>query len=298
MAMTPTQVQQDESDFGSAFGEDQAAAPSQSDDDAFGLNIDPEGLAHSEEDGIPNSPEEAQEAPDEQAQEDATGAEATQGEAPQQPAGLTIEEQRQKSWEGRQRAEAQRKAAMQDDGDDEDETQEEESAESPEQEAAEEVAKAVKNGMDPEQALKQIASDFGTEFTDMITAVIDARVAQATGQVTNSVDEIINDIVDNKARMHFETIAEKHPDFMEVANSAAFQKFCAANPDCAQIVESGSAREINKMLDSYKAQSAPPEPQDNSGADAAEGVRSSGVRLPKQPPASSDYAAAWDEFSD
>ena len=32
--------------------------------------------------------------------------------------------------------------------------------------------------------------------------------------------------------------------------------------------------------------------------DAAEGVRSTGMRLPTQPGASSDYSAAWNEFKD
>jgi hypothetical protein len=129
----------------------------------------------------------------------------------------------------------------------------------------------------------------------MLSAIIDAKVAQVGEGVNKSVNEIIEDIVDTKAKAHFEAIADKHPDFMDVAESAEFKAYCEATPECAKVVESGSAREINKMLDAYKKQAQAETQQDDPSMDAAEGVRSSGMRLPKEPSSSSDYSAAWDE---
>ena len=80
---------------------------------------------------------------------------------------------------------------------------------------------------------------------------------------------------------------------MDIAESDEFKAYCAAKPECAAIVETGTARQINKLLDDYKTTKEPS--QDDTSMDDAEGVRSSGMRLPAQPTSSSDYSAAWDE---
>jgi hypothetical protein len=302
MALTPEQLREDQASFGNSFNEEDQAPVQQTDDDAFGLTPSPEVMEDPEAAGIPETPEEATEAPAE------AQAEVTAGEEPgepQQPPGLTKEEQRRKSWEGRQRAMGVDPAAEEQgetgDGDDATETPAQESAEPAATEIAEQLEEKLDSGMSPDEALKQLSADFGDEFAQMLTAVIDAKVAQMTGKVNQSVDEIINEIVDSKAKQHFETIADKHPDFMDVAASEPFTVFIQKNPDCKAIVENGSAREINRMLDAYKAsQNANPDQEQdaNDDVDAAVGVRSTGLRLPKQPAASNDYAAAWDEFND
>lgn len=176
------------------------------------------------------------------------------------------------------------------------------------EEAGEGVAGKLK-GMSPDQAMKALADDFGDDFAKMLSTVIDAKVAQASSSMGQSVDEIINDIVDTKARMHFETIADRHPDFMDVSKSPDFAAYIDAMPDAGRaeaqrVIEAGSAREICKLLDAYKA-SATQSGRDaadtgntSDDMDAAEGVRSTGMRLPVQPGASKDYEAAWDEFKD
>jgi hypothetical protein len=297
--MTPEQEREDKAAFGNSFNEEDQAPVQRTDDDEFGLTPSPEVMESPEDAGIPNSPEEATEAPEE------AQAEMKQGEEPVQPAGLTKEEQRQKSWEGRQRAMAAQRGeevGETGDGDDSTETPEQESSESKVTEVAEQLEEKLDSGMSPDEALKQLAADFGEEFTQMITAVIDAKVAQVTGKVNQSVDEIINEIVDSKAKAHFETIADKHPDFMDVAGSEPFAIFIQQNAAYKDCVNTGSAREINRMLDAFKAsQQANPDEEPDSmtrNADAAEGVRSTGLRLPTQPAASNDYAAAWDEFKD
>lgn len=282
MAISPEQSKQDSADFDAAYNEDAPAPVQKTDDDAFGLVPDEAVMAEAD-DGIPNSPEEAQEAVDE-----------PQADGGGHPPGLTLEEQRAKSWEGRKQA-MEREAAAGGEA-----AEPNEPAETPAEEAAEpEVSELLEDaaekteGMDPEEALKALSADFGPEFAAMLSAIIDAKVAKASDTVSKSVNEIIEDIVDTKARTHFETIADRHPDFMDIANSDEFKAYCADKPEYAAIVDTGTARQINKMLDDYKKTQEPA--QDDTSMDDAEGVRSSGMRLPAQPTSSSDYSAAWDE---
>lgn len=284
MAISKEQSLQDEQDFGAAYDEDLPTPQARSDDDAFGLVPDESVMA--EDDGIPNSPEEAQEAEE---------VETTDGGG--HPPGLTLEEQRAKSWEGRKQAQARDAAQEQpeevmDQDPEEAPAQEEEAAEVEVSDVLEEAAEKTE-GMGPDEALKALAADFGEDFAKMLSSIIDAKVAQVSDGVSKSVNEIIDDIVDTKAKAHFEAIADRHPDFMDIAESEDFKAHCAANPECAKVVESGTAREINKMLDAYVQSKEPA--QDDARMDAAEGVRSSGMRLPQQPSSTSDYSAAWDE---
>lgn len=284
MAISKEQSQQDEQDFGAAYDEDLPTPQARSDDDAFGLVPDESVMA--EDDGIPNSPEEAQEAEE---------VETTDGGG--HPPGLTLEEQRAKSWEGRKQAQARDAAQEQpeevmDQDPEEAPAQEEEAAEVEVSDVLEEAAEKTE-GMGPDEALKALAADFGEDFTKMLSSIIDAKVAQVSDGVSKSVNEIIDDIVDTKAKAHFEAIADRHPDFMDIAESEEFKAYCAAKPECSKVVESGTAREINKMLDAYVQSKEPA--QDDARMDAAEGVRSSGMRLPQQPSSTSDYSAAWDE---
>ncbi len=283
MAISPEQSQQDSDAFDAAYNEDMPEAAAKSDDDAFGLVPDESVMAEGADDGIPNSPEEAQEVQDEP-QTDGGG----------HPPGLTLEEQRAKSWEGRKQAQARDAAGS------EPEAEANEPEESPAEEAAEpevsellEDAAAKTEGMEPDEALKALAADFGEDFAKMLSAIIDAKVAKVNDTVSKSVNEIIDDIVDTKARTHFETIADRHPDFMDIAGSEEFKAYCAEKPERSGIVESGTARQINKMLDDFVKSKAPE--QEDTSMDDAEGVRSSGMRLPAKPSSSSDYSAAWDE---
>jgi hypothetical protein len=290
MKTTPNQMQQDEQDFGAAYDEDMPQPVEQSEDEAFGLTPP----AASEEDDYPNSPEEAMLAEDDAAEMMADAVAEPVAEPAAEPDSAK-EVQRLKSWEGRLKAmEAQLKSSKAGT-----------SIDAPSDNDGDESA-APSSLKD---ALSALAADFGEDFTKLLLAVIDAKVGQANETVAQSVDEIINDIVDTKAKAHFESIADKHPDFMDIADSPEFGAFLAAQEDAAkaqQIVDGGSSREIVALLDAFKAtQTEAPEqaPQqaeqpDDGSMDAAEGVRSTGMRLPMQPAASSDYADAWNEFKD
>lgn len=242
--------------------------------------------------------------------------------------------QRLKSWEGRLKAlEAKLKA----NGADSEEEQTEAVAEAIEksaeatetvadEEKVEQIAEQVEEGdLSVQQAMKQLAEDFGDEFVKMIEAIATAKAreagAQAASEIKGTVDEIINDITDTKAKAHFEKIADAHPDFAEVGDSEEFKTYVESLPDdqkgqALEVIANGSARQIIKLLDGFKsanaqgakqgmeqpaelteaAESIVDEATDDSAMDAAEGVRSSGMKLPEQPAKSDDYDAAWNEF--
>lgn len=225
--------------------------------------------------------------------------------------------QRMKSWEGRMRAReeelARREAAMKG-GNESNEGNESEAIEQAAEKLAadgdeagadrvEQVADQVESGeMSAEQAMKILAEDFGPEFVKMIEVIAGSKaqaaaskVAQeATGQLGQSVQEIIDNIVDDRARSHFETIASKHPDFTDVAATPEFNEFVKSYPNGEQIADAGSAKDIVKMLDKFKAGQQPAEP--DPAVDAAEGVRSSGMRLPEAPSKADGYEDAWSQF--
>lgn len=192
--------------------------------------------------------------------------------------------------------------------------------------AAEAAAEAVESGaMTFDQAVKALAEDFGDEFVKMIEAVAAKAASDAAsktadsklGELGSTVQEIIAHIGDSQQRAHFEAIADAHPDFADIKDKPEFKEFLASYPDGEQVAQSGSARQIIKMLTAFKdgAQTQEPakeepaqeqavatpqapaaEPVDEAAMAAAEGVRSKGgMQLPEAPADSGDYAAAWAE---
>ncbi len=198
------------------------------------------------------------------------------------------------------------------------------------QEVVEQIADQVESGeLTPEAAMKQLAEDFGEDFVKMIEAIATAKAKEAGGaaasekfgELSKTVDEVIADIVDTKAQKHFETIASAHPDFNEIGASEEFKTYVESLPEADKeaamgVIANGSAKQIVRLLDGFKAANAAgaqaggeamggrTEAQGESivgevsgeQRDAAEGVRSSGMKLPEQPKAAGDYAGAWDEF--
>jgi hypothetical protein len=349
--------------YADAFNEDHQAQPEPSEDEAFGLanpaspeevkaedgsdgqSSDPAEVAividggdlekQAEDAQAKQTAEEASEAhgQDNPAEEQAEGeGDASEVQAPQ--ADMEKEVQRLKSWEGRLKAmEARLKAAGATTPEEEKEAVGEaieKAAESLPNEAAEDqveqMAEQVENGsISPEQAMKQLAEDFGDDFVKMIEAIAVAKAKEAGGnaanekfgQLSQTVDSVINDIVDTKAKAHFEQIAQAHPDFQEVGGSEQFKAYVEALPEgekeqAMQTIANGSAKQINALLSAFKSQvPAAKEDQlteaqgetvvdeavsEDPALDAAEGVRSTGMKLPDEPKAQGDYAGAWDDF--
>lgn len=254
-----------------------------------------------------------------------------EGEAGEPQVDIEKETQRLKSWEGRLKAmEAKLKSAGVNSQEEEAEVigeaieQAAEQAETPaEEEAIEQVAEQVENGeLSPEEAMRQLAEDFGPEFVRMIEVIATAKASEAGGkaaaELQGTVEEIINDIKDTKTRSHFEQIAAVHPDFQEIGQSEQFKEFIDAMPEdqkatAIQVIGNGSAKQINQLLSNFKDQSQggsepelteaqgesivdeAAEEQHNDALDAAEGVRSAGMKLPEQPGQAQGYEDAWNE---
>jgi hypothetical protein len=243
-----------------------------------------------------------------------------------QPADMDKEVQRLKSWEGRLKAmEAKLKAAGADTPEEQTEAVVEaidksaDATDTPaDEEKVEQIADQVEEGqISVEQAMKQLSDDFGDDFVRMIEAIATAKAreagSQVVGELKGTVDEIIGDIVDTKAKAHFEKIADAHPDFNEIGESEEFKTFIESMPEegkgaALDTIANGSAKAIVKLLNDFKATNKAgaaelTEAKDSivdevseDQMDAAEGVRSSGMKLPDQPQKADDYASAWDSF--
>lgn len=193
--------------------------------------------------------------------------------------------------------------------------------------AATQAADKVEDGsMTAEQAMKQLAEDFGEDFVRMIEVIASAKAKEAgasaagekVGELGKSINEIVDHISDREARAHFKQIADAHPDFQDIGKSEGFAAYVNGLPNAdgaKRIVTSGSADEINKLLSDYKASQKGDSPEELAAADEpaanpvvdeatsaqmddAEGVRSTGMKLPETPAAASgSYEDAWNEFA-
>ena len=362
MATNPDQNAIDDAEFSAAFNEDQPGPREQTDEEAFS-NMDESGSSETpadgdvvtvEGDGQPEGQADAgegamAEGPATEGEGATTDTASGEGEQAADPmvetaavdAGAGEEEptdpkelQRKKSWEGRLKAREEelrlREEAM---AGKKDVTVGAETAPMSDTpgEAVAELAAAVDSGdMTPEQAMKTLEEDFGPEFVKMLSVLVGAKASEAVnskvGEVSKTMDQLIGEIVDDKARAHFEEIADAHPDFAQINGSEELAAYMASLPDdqrakAEKVATDGSARQINKLLDGFKAwagsqgaadKSAGDQPAesaqaeggmgmgmggiDESAADAAEGVRSTGMALPNSPEREESYEAAWSKF--
>ncbi|ATQ79225.1 hypothetical protein CR152_32130 (plasmid) [Massilia violaceinigra] len=152
---------------------------------------------------------------------------------------------------------------------------------------------------DPEKAL---ADDFGPEFVDLmkrlIAKVCADKVGEGLGTLSSTVDEVIQHLQGERNANHFKAIAAAHEDFTDIVESPEFSAWKdgqepAEQARLAQVIDAGSTQEIIDMLTDYKASKGGG--VDDSEIDGAEGVRSSGLTLPKEPSGDDDFAAAWNE---
>lgn len=360
---TQDQMNDDHKAFADAFNEEYQPRHEPSEDEAFGLSepgnpeevkaedgsdgqgaepadiaimIDGGDLEHQAEQAqAKDSAEEAAETPSQNnpAEEQAEG-EGDPGKVQAPTVDMEKEVQRLKSWEGRLKAmEAKLKAAgattpeeVQEDVGEAIEQAADKAPTDAAEEQVEQIAEQVENGqMTPEQAMKQLAEDFGDDFVRMIEAIAVSKAQEAggkaaeekVGQLRGTVDEVIADIVDTKAKQHFEQIAAVHPDFQDIGASEQFKAYIEALPEAdkeqaMQTIASGTSKQINQLLSNFKSQVPAAKDDELTEAkgdsvveeaaaedpalDAAEGVRSSGMKLPEEPKTAGNYADAWNDF--
>ena len=180
-----------------------------------------------------------------------------------------------------------------------------EAGEPPGEAAIEQIAEGVESGeISAAEAVELLSEDFGDSFVQLLRVLIKADATgiadEKVGNVSRTVDEVVADIVDARQRAHFESIADACPDFLEVANGQAMQDYIASLPPEAQAaaqqtIERGKTRQVIGLLKAAKKFGGQGG-ADESETDAAEGVRSGGLRIPTQPKASQDYDEAWEQF--
>lgn len=228
-------------------------------------------------------------------------AEMAEAPGPDTSLDLEKEKQRLKSWEGRLKArEIELKAKEQGS------TGGTTPATSPDVE----TAVAVMETQPIDKVMAALAEDFGDDFVAALTQVIEARAAEIAGKVADekvgavagNVDQLVASLTNDKARNHFEMIADAHPDFMEVAKSQEFQQWIESLGDKAEqaqaIVSGGSARQVVKLLSEFKAAGQDQQPEPDAAMMAAQTVKGrGGMRLPAKPEVSDDYEAAWNSLS-
>lgn len=329
---------QEQDDFAEAFGED-VQRSEMSEDEAFGLapEADTETPDESEAEmaeepvaeesaaepaiaeSAPNDPAPAETGESGPAEETSVVVEPGAADAGDVEVMSPEDIQREKSWMGRLKAKEAELKAREEALKGAAPIEAEESAEAPAAEAMENAMEKVESGeLTFEQAMQTLETDFGPDFPKMLSVIakhIGSQVSdERVGSVRGELDEVVNELRNDKEKSHYETISEAHPDFMDVGASPEFKAYVEGLPGseqerAMQVINGGTAKQINKLLSDYKAKgqvtteadlekpAAPAAaPVDESALDAAEGVRSAGLKIPEKPTQADDYEAAWNEF--
>lgn len=178
--------------------------------------------------------------------------------------------------------------------------------------AANELAEQVEAGqITADEAIASLKEDFGESFVNMITTVARTAVKADVERMQADHQKDIESIADRYQREHFEAIHDAHPDAFDIAQTDEFKAWAEKNGK-QDLVQNGSARQINKMLDQYKKEQAPaaaPSPApapapaaprtvpaaSEDDAHAATAVRSTGIAVPPRPKqvAENDYEGSW-----
>lgn len=304
-----TKEQQDQhaADYADQFNKEDTPPRDVSDEEAFGLTPEQEGSPAEEASESPAT-EAAEEpagegTPIEQAAEAAQPAESPAAEAAEAPGeaapSAADQEQRLKSWEGRLKAKQAELDAREASMGTTNANEEQASLPMGEDAGHEAGEDSYVEQAEESEPGKALAEDFGEDFVEQITKLMKQITYECMGGVSTKVDQVIADLQNERMQNHFNSIASAHADFMDVVESPEFAAWKASQPDQAalqQVIDAGSARQIIAMLTAFKQSRASTDGGTNDDAiDAAEGVRSSGVTLPKEPTASDDFAKAWNE---
>lgn len=177
-------------------------------------------------------------------------------------------------------------------------------------------AEAMELAGDPEKlgaVLKTMIADYGREFVvgavALAAPLIDAKAEGYANDFNGNLESLVSEIQQSFASMHRNAISDAHEDFEEVVEGEAFKEWLASLDEpqrvkAEQVVESGSAGQIIKLLGQFKdfvAEKDKPKektPEDIWAEDAASSIRSSSpLKLPTRAPGSDDdeYKRAFNE---
>jgi hypothetical protein len=164
-------------------------------------------------------------------------------------------------------------------------------------------------------------SEFFDEFPDLEKPIkkVAEKIAgkiidDKLGTVTDSVQSVQDTLAEDASQKHIGAINKAHPDWKQIYESGALESWIKRQPSFLQprlydIIESGSAEEVNEMFDSYKKaagkrkssvnQNSSSSSKRKKKAQAMEAVPAStaGTRKPKSKPKKDDFDGAWDFYT-
>ncbi len=148
----------------------------------------------------------------------------------------------------------------------------------------------------------RVKEEYGEEIAEWVDKRAQEIAEQAVGRVDQRIAPLEQARQEAQAAQHQQAILSEHPDAAEIHQSPEFGEWLDSLPSYAasaarQVVEQGSAQEVNELLSQYKAskQPEPSEAQKPAGASKARAVKSRSSGPPKARP-TNDFDAAWEEF--
>jgi Meckel syndrome type 1 protein len=157
--------------------------------------------------------------------------------------------------------------------------------------------------------LRTMIEDYGREFVVGVVALaaplIDAKAESYVNDFNGNLESLVSEIQQAFSGMHRASIADAHEDFEQVVESDEFKAWMdgldeAAKAKAEQVVDSGSAGQVVKLLGQFKDSLKPKEKtaDDIWAEDAATSVRSSApLKIQSRAPMSDsdEYKRAFDE---
>ncbi|WP_018865122.1 hypothetical protein [Thioalkalivibrio sp. ARh3] len=275
-----------------------------------------EDKANADEPGEEAGEDESGEAADEQEGEQGEG----EGEEPdpdELKRRLEAAEQKMKSWDGRLSKEARERARL------ERENQElrqrlQQGATAPgtdSGQAASGDAAQSPGGVSPEQdtdtesdeELKRFREEFGDDLATFVEKRARQIAAEQAQQAQSSLEQRLTPLEQAQKEaadlQHQQAILAEHPDASEIAASNEFLDWIDSQPDylqpaMRQVVQNGSAAQVNQLLSQYKtANPAKPAPSNERQRQKAQNARAVPSRSSAPPRRKADdFESAWDEF--
>ena len=159
------------------------------------------------------------------------------------------------------------------------------------------------------EATESLTNDFGEDFMAYFKAFVIGAVEEAfNGSAKGTIEDLVGKIEgitegvrDAMGQIHTEMISSAHEDFEDIAKSPEFKAYVdgldeEAKAQAMGVIDSGTPRQVVKLLNNFKATLTQGAGDDNkydaAALDAAAGVRSAGGRAPSL---GGDAIAAGDE---
>ena len=243
----------DEEAFAKAWDETDTADTGDGD-----RNEDEQALSHDEDAAAQTAEESDDKNSSEQDQSLESGENRAVEEEPDYRALWEKDHQRMKSWEGRlSKAEQEKKAMM------EELERLKQEMKPPTQVASHDGPGDDRDTGTEDAGQMPVTSDaFRAEYGDEIADFVEQRARELARQemeqvLSERIAPLENAKAEQEVQAHYSAIAEKHPDYQEIAESADFQKWIDDQPAYIQqaiknVVVSGSADQVNELLSSYK----------------------------------------------